>query len=135
MLAAFEYSSAGGSHISVVGEYVPGTPFDVLEPGQGDKVLDQWATTLGALAEADRAHLGHRAKWLTHAAFGEFNAGDKGGGYGSETHHENAEASISRGNLWGRASHVLVASWGANRTRLALPVRLGLCSRSLAWQD
>jgi len=58
---------------------------------EGDEILDQRRAVVGALAEADGAHLGERTDRGGEAAAGEFDAGDEGARHGSEPHGEHTE--------------------------------------------
>ena len=60
-LPALEHAGALGGHVGVVGERVPGAEHDVVEAGERHEVLDHRRALVGALAEADRVHLGERA--------------------------------------------------------------------------
>ncbi len=95
VLAALEHAGAGGGDVGVVGEHVPRAPDDVVERGERHEVLDQRAALVGALAEADRAHLRQAADRLAHAPLDQLHAGDEGGGDGPEADGEHAEAAGS----------------------------------------
>ena len=72
-----------GGVVEVVGEDVPAGEDDVVERGERDEVLDEGGAVVGALAEADGAHLGDGADGLGEAVADCFYAGDEGGGDGS----------------------------------------------------
>ena len=92
VLAGLEHAGADGGDVGVVGEHVPRAPHDVFERGERHEVLDQRAAVLGALAEADRAHLGQAADRQALAPLDQLDAGDQGGGDGAEADGEHAEA-------------------------------------------
>ena len=91
-----------GSDVGVVGEHVPRAPDDVLECGERHEVLDQRAAVLGALAQADRAHLRQAADRQAHAPFDQLDAGDQGGRHRTEPDREHAEAARGGGDSWRR---------------------------------
>ncbi len=86
-----QHARVCGGIVGVVGEYVPATEDQVVELGEGNKVLDEGRAPFGALAEANGAHLRQRANGLAESGFNGFHAGDNGGGHGAHTRHENAE--------------------------------------------
>ena len=60
----------------------------------GTKSLMQRDAVVGALAEADRAHLRERADRLAHPALGELDAGDERGRDRAQADGEHAEAAL-----------------------------------------
>ena len=102
VLAAVEHAGACRGDVGVVGERIPRAEHDVVERGERHEVVDQRLTVLGALAEADRAHLGERADRRADAAPHQLDAGDQGRGDGAEADREHAEASFGWGDRWGR---------------------------------
>ena len=89
---------------------VPGAEDDVVEVGERDEVLDQRHVVVGALAEADGAHLRERADGVAFAALGELDAGDERGGDGAEADAEDPELALSGRDGRGRrrGSHMLI---------------------------
>ena len=85
--------------VAVVLEDVPAAEHDVVEVGEGDEVLDQRGAPVGPLAEADRAHLGHRPDGAGDALANGQNAGDEGGGDGPEADAHHAEFSLRLGDI------------------------------------
>ena len=67
VLAALEHAGAGGGDVGIVRERIPRAEHDVVERGERHEVLDQRAAVVGALAEADGAHLGEAADGQRHA--------------------------------------------------------------------
>ena len=91
VLARLEHAGALGGDVGVVGERIPRAEHDVVERGERHEVADQRGAVVGALAEADGAHLGERADRCGLAALGEFDAGDQRGRHGAEADGEHAE--------------------------------------------
>ena len=70
-----------------------------FEVGQRHKVLDQRRIVVGALAQADGAHLRERADGLGQSAADGFNAGDHGGGHGAQADDHYAQLARGGRNL------------------------------------
>ena len=62
-LVAVEDLGSLGGVVEVVAEDVPAGEDDVVEVGEGGEVLDERGAVVGALAEADGAHLGRESRW------------------------------------------------------------------------
>ena len=62
-----------------------------FEVGERNEVLDEGRVVVGALAEADGAHLGERADGLGEASPDGFDAGDECGGDGAQADHHHAQ--------------------------------------------
>ena len=77
--------------VDVVFENVPAGEDDVVQIGERNKILDQWRLVVGALAQADGAHLRERADGLGKAAADSFNAGDHRGGHGAQSDHHHSQ--------------------------------------------
>ena len=109
-----------GGLVGVVGEGVPGAEDDVVEVGQRHEVLDQRHAVVGALAEADRAHLGQRADGLAGAAPGVLDAGDEGRRDGAEADEQDAEPAgcgrdllrLGSGKVFGFQNHTSLTREG-----------------------
>ncbi len=91
VLVLVEDACVEGGGVGVVGDGVPCPEDEVFEVGERDEVLDQGRSVVGALAKADRTHLGDRADGLAEAAASVFDAGDEGGGNGAKADDEDAE--------------------------------------------
>jgi hypothetical protein len=107
--------------VAVIGEDVPGRDLDVLDAGERDEVLDERAAVVGALAQADRPHLGERPVGLGAALLDGVEPRDHRGADRAEAHEQDPELALGglyRVRLCGR-SHV--ASFGIS---LALPTRV-----------
>ena len=77
--------------VDVVLEDVPAGEDDVVQVRQRYKILDQRRLVVGALAQADGAHLRERADRLGESAANGFNAGDHRGGDGAEADHHDSQ--------------------------------------------
>ncbi len=88
-----------GGVVDVAGEDVPAGEDDVVEVGEGDEVFDEGGAVVGALAEADGAHLGDGADGLGEAAADGFDAGDEGGGDGAHADGHDAKFALCGLNL------------------------------------
>src|SRR5688572_28571961 len=91
----------GGGLEGVIGKDVPGAEAQVVELGQGHEVRDLGVAVLGALAEADGAHLGQRADRLlvAESATHGFDASDDGGGDGAQPRQQNSERALRRTDI------------------------------------
>ena len=95
-----EHAGVHGRLIRRIGNRIPSPEDDVVELRERDKVLDERAASIGALAEANRRHLGQRADRHREPATHALNTGDERGGDGAETRREDGELPRCRG--WGR---------------------------------
>jgi hypothetical protein len=80
-----------GGVVGVVGEDVPGAEDEVVQLGELQEVADARRAVVGALAEADGAHLRERADRFAEAFAGQEHAGNHGGGDGPEAGQQNSE--------------------------------------------
>ena len=78
-LVAIKHSGGLGGVVEVAAEDVPAGEDEVVERSDGREVLDERGAVVGALAEADGAHLGHGADGLGEASANSFDAGDERG--------------------------------------------------------
>ena len=69
-----------------------------FKSARGTKSLIKRRLVVGALAEADCAHLGERADGLGKPATHGFYAGDHGGGYGAQADDHNSQLALC--GLW-----------------------------------
>ncbi len=83
-----------GALVDVVFEDVPAGEDDVVQIGERNKFLDQRRLVVGALAQADGAHLRERADWLGQPAPHRFNAGDHRGGHGAQANHHHSQLAL-----------------------------------------
>ncbi len=104
VLAAIEHARPGCGDVGVVGERVPRPEHEIVERGQRHEVVDQRPAVVGALAEADRADLGQRTDWGTHAALDQLDTGDQRRGDGAEADGEHAETTVGRRDGGGRGN-------------------------------
>ena len=93
---AVEHARRAGRRVAVFLEDVPAAEHQVVEPRQGHEILDFGRLALGALAKANRAHLGERTDGLGEALADGDDAGDGGGADGTEADQEDAEFTLSR---------------------------------------
>ena len=70
VLALLENTCTRCSNVGVIGKDVPCAPDNVVEACKWNKILHEWGAVVGALAQADGAHLGHGSNWLALAALG-----------------------------------------------------------------
>ncbi len=91
-----EHLGMRGALVDVVFEDVPAGEDDVVQVRQRDKFLDQRRLVIGALAEADSAHLGERTDRFGNAATDCFNAGDHRGGHGAEPDNHDSKLALGR---------------------------------------
>ena len=94
--------------------------------GQRNKILDQWRLVVGALAQADGAHLRQRTDRLGQSAAHGLNAGDHCGGHGAQAHHHYAQFARCGRNLCGG----LLAALLLQSTLLLLTFLCCCCSLS-----
>ena len=83
-----------GAFVDVVFEDVPAGKDDVVQVGERNKILDQRRLVVGALAQADGAHLGERADGLGQSASHSFNAGDHRGGHGAQSDNHHSQLAL-----------------------------------------
>ena len=95
-----EHSGGAGRRVGVFLEDVPAAEDDVVQPGEIDELVDLRRTVVGALAEADGAHLRERADRLGEALADGEDAGDGGGADGAEADQEDAEFAGGRRDLY-----------------------------------
>ncbi len=69
-----------------------------LRFGERNKVLDQRRFVVGALAEANGAHLCERADGLGEPAANGFDSGDHGGGNGAQANDHHSQFALC--GLW-----------------------------------
>jgi hypothetical protein len=129
----FEHACVHRGVIGVVLENVPSAENDIVEPGEGDEVLYQGHAVFGALAEADRPHLGERAVRLRIAAPDRLDSRVEGRRDGTHPRRENAELALRLRQLL-RDLHERSFREFANRSRRARtrqivcsPCRIKLC--------
>ena len=97
----FEDAGRQGRLVAVVLEDVPPAEDEVVEGGERHEVLDHRRARLGALAQADRPHLGERADGLGKPLADRHDAGDERGADGAQADQQDAEFPLSRGDLTG----------------------------------
>ncbi len=85
--------------VAVVVEQVPAAEDDVVQAGDGQDVGDAGRASLGALAEANGAHLRERADRLRETLADGENAGDDGGADGAKADEEDAKLALRGLNL------------------------------------
>ena len=86
--------------VGVVFEDVPTAEHDVVERGERNEVLDERRPAVGALAEADRAHLRQRADRLGQTAADSENAGDGRRADGAHPDEKNAQFPCRFCDFW-----------------------------------
>ena len=104
-----------GGLVDVVLEDVPAGKDQVVQVGQRHKVLDQRRFVVGALAQADGAHLRQRSDRLGQSAADGLDSGDHGGGDGAQADHHHAQFARCGRNLraavfWPPCSSVPIVS-------------------------
>ena len=99
MVLLVEHAGIHGARIAIVGNRIPGTEYEVVEIGERNEVFDERSVAIGALAQADRVHLGQGAKRLRESAPNGFYAGNECRGHGSEAGEEYAELTLGRTDL------------------------------------
>ena len=87
------------SLIHVVLENVPAGKHNVLQVRQRNKVLDQRAIVIRALAQPNGAHLGQRAHRLRQTLPHRFNACNHRCSNGAQAHHHHTQLALGRLNL------------------------------------
>src|SRR5271157_2244639 len=85
--------------VSAVRENIPAAEDDVVQLRQLHEILDFRRTTVRALSQANRGHLGERSDWLGLFLANEFYAGHKRCGYRAHTRHQNPKVSPRGSNL------------------------------------
>ena len=104
-LVAVENLGGLGGVVEIAAEDVPAGEDEVVEWGERGEVFDQGSVGVGALAEADGAHLGEGADGLGETLADGFDTGDEGGGDGSHAGDHDSEFSgvgLDAGRLWVR---------------------------------
>src|SRR5204863_8948709 len=91
-----EHTGFARRGVHVVGENVPPGEHQVIEAGKRDEVLDLRRASLGALPQADGAHLGDRANRLRQATPYRLHARDERRRHGSHTRHHHAQLADGR---------------------------------------
>ncbi len=89
-----EHASVKRGFVGVFLEDVPRPELDVVDASEGNELVDLRRSAVGALAEADSAHLGERADRLGEPATHGFDAGDDGGADGSEADEKDAKLAL-----------------------------------------
>ena len=87
----FEHTGLLGGGVCVIRDGIPRTEHNVLQLGEWDEVLDERRAIVGALAEADRGHLGERADGTARATADVLDAGHERRGHGAKAWCEYAE--------------------------------------------
>ena len=95
LLDSFLFENLGmrGRLVDVVFEDVPAGEDDVIQTGERNEILDQRRLVIGALAQANGAHLGERANRFGETAPHRFHSSDHRGGYGAQSHHHDSQLS------------------------------------------
>ena len=88
-----------GGLVDVVLEDVPAGKDQVVQIGQRHKVLDQRRFVVGALAQADGAHLRQRSDRLGQSAADGLDSGDHRGGDGAQADHHHSQFARGGRNL------------------------------------
>ena len=96
---ALEHAGRAGRGVAVFFENVPAAEHDVVELRERHELVDLRGAVLGALAEADRAHLRERSNGFREALADGDHAGDGGGADGAEADEENAQLALGRGDF------------------------------------
>jgi len=81
--------------VGAVGENIPGRKDDIIQIGEGDKILDFREAVVRALAEADGAHLGERSDRLGQSLAHQFHSGYDRGRNCAQTDEHNTEFPLS----------------------------------------
>ena len=89
-----EHAGLAGRRVHVVFEDVPAGEDQVIEPGERNEVLDLGRAAVGALAEADGAHLRQRSDGAGDSFAHGFHAGDEGGRDGAHTGNHDPQLSL-----------------------------------------
>jgi hypothetical protein len=100
-LRVLEHAGRPGRGVAVFLEDVPPAEHDVVEARQRCKLADLRRPALGALAEANRAHLGQRADRLGQALADGHHAGDGGGAHSPEAYEKQAQLALRGGDVYG----------------------------------
>ena len=114
-----KHARAAGDLQAVLAHDIPGAEDDVLHGGERHELVDLHGAVVGALAEADGAHLRERADRRGLAAAGELHAGDQRGGDGAEAGHQDGETPFGAANS--ERAHVFGLRVGASEAELRLP--------------
>jgi hypothetical protein len=93
---AIEHAGRARRGVAVFLEDVPAAEHDVFEAGQRDEIADSRRTVVGALAEANRRHLGERPNRLGETFTDSDDAGDGGGAHRAESDQQHAEPAVRR---------------------------------------
>src|SRR5204862_4447231 len=91
-----------GTLVDVVFEDVPPGEDDVVQISNGHEIFDKGRFVVSALAETNGSHLRKRADGFGETAAHCFNAGDHGGGNGTEPDDHDAELAFCRCGLLSR---------------------------------
>ena len=109
--AVVEHAGVRGGFVHVVFEDVPAGEDQVVEPGERNEFLHLGRAAVGALAEADGAHLRERSDGLGEAFADRFDAGDEGRGH--RAHARDHDAELAFGGLDGAVFRLRCGSFCA----------------------
>ena len=90
-VAVFEDARLLGRLVGAVGIDVPAPELEVFQAREGDEVLDEGRAVVGALAQANGAHLGEAADGLGEALAARFHSGHEGGGHRAHAGQQHAQ--------------------------------------------
>src|SRR5208337_3232091 len=99
---ALQHAGFAGSSVHVVLENIPASENEIIEPGEGDELLDFGSPAVGALPQTDSSHLRKRANGVGDALGHRFHARHK-----SRIHRAHAVDHHAQLAL-GRLDHTLV---------------------------
>ena len=97
---AFEHARFGSCGIHVVFKNVPASENQIFKPRQREEILNSWRAVIGALSQANRAHLRERPDGLGQTFTNRLYTGHKRGGDGA--HAGNHDAQLAGCRLDGR---------------------------------
>ena len=85
--------------VSRVRKNIPGAKNKIVEAGERHKILDRRHPIIGALSQANRAHLRQAADWFSETFFDCFNTRDKSRAHCSQTDEQHAQLAFGRRDL------------------------------------
>ena len=114
-LPGVEHPGANGRLVAGLSVNVPAAEDQVIHRRQGDEVLDQGHPFFGALAQADRSHLGQGPDRRSVPPANGFDSGNEGGGHGAHPGQKNSQLALGFGNFGPFLDHGVISLAQTNR--------------------
>jgi hypothetical protein len=99
-VARLEHVGALGCFVSIIRKQIPAREDEIIQARERHELVDLRHAVLGALAEADRAHLRERADRYGLASAREQTTCDERRRDGTEARQENSQLAVGRGHMF-----------------------------------